>query len=328
MRMRTGWLALLILGAYGTAAPAQSPLMYAPPYGPQAYPYAPPQANYATPRYPAQAYYPPPQPRVMYVPATPTNWGPAPVVAQPEPLPAPKGTVTVAPKQDNGSVTILESSGSKLLPAKTASHRRAEVIGDLSDNCGPEGCAAPAHCPQDECRNWLPKGRWNLQMLAGAYSDIGEANYNWAQSSLRLGRIWNCECFSHLPGAFEGLLDLNGGYAYDSEFGSFFTGMGLLARYNFVTPCSRIVPYIQAGVGFQYNDAYQDDNQTYLGSRMALTAQGQLGMRIFLAKCISLDLEGGFQHISDNGMSGRSDGINAIGGMGGLTLFFPCCGRR
>lgn len=324
MRVRFGWLALLLLGAGGTAARAQGPFMY----GPQPYPYAQPMPYYAAPAFPAPAYYPQPQPRVVYVPATPTDWSPTPAPSQAAPTPIqPVGASRVA-KSDDGSVVIVGPTNNSTIPAKVASRRRSAVVEDLGDGCGPDGCVAPGHCLNDDCINWLPKGRWNVQMLGGAYSDIGNARYSWGQSSLRLGHIWDCECFSHCPGAFEGLIDLNGGYAFDNDFGNFFTGMGLLCRYNLSTPGSRLVPYIQAGVGFQYNDAYQDLNQSYLGSRMALTAQGQLGLRIFLAKCISLDLEGGYQHISDMNMSNRNDGINAIGGMGGLTLFFPCCGRR
>ena len=320
MRMQSCWSALLILGVFGTIARAQSP------YGPQPNPYAQPRPQYN--HYSAPPYYAQPQPRVVYVPATPTNWQSAPVHAPVMMQPAQHTVAPPAPSKDLGSMQVIESPKGKNVPAVTASHRKAVVIGDLGDGCGPEGCVAPPVHFDDLLINWLPKGVWNVQMLAGAYADIGDAHYNWAQSSLRLGRVWNCECFSHLPGAFEGLLDLNGGDVYDSDFGDYFTGAGLLCRYNFARPGSRVVPYIQAGVGFQYNDAFQDANQSYLGSRIELTAQSQLGLRVFLCKRVSLDLEGGFQHISDMNMSNRNDGINAIGGMGGLTLFSACPKRR
>jgi hypothetical protein len=194
--------------------------------------------------------------------------------------------------------------------------------------CETEGaCAAPA-CPEDPCPRWYQKGTWSFQWLGGVYSDLGDANYNWAQTSLRLGRTWNGgECFAHCLGGFESLIEFNGAAVTDADFGDWFTGGGLILRYNCVQPCTRLVPYVQAGVGFQYNDAYQDATQPYLGSRIELTAQAQVGLRIYLTKCLSLDVEGGVQHISNLNMSDRDNGINALGGMAGLTYYFPC-GRR
>lgn len=319
MRVHTRWLALLMVGACGTAASAQSPLMYGmQPY--PMYPYPNQQPYVAAPqRFAPPAYYPQAQPRVMYVPATPTTWPTGPVSAQPATQPAqPPATVPPSPG----------GKGTERSP-DTAALSDSPVVTNIGENCGPDGCRRrPRHHRDDDDTNWLPKGHWDVQMVGGFYCDIGNANYNWAQSSVRLGRVWNCECLSHCCGAFEGLIDINGGYTADSDFGDYFTGAGLLLRYNFVHLGSRIVPYIQAGVGFQYNDAYKDLNQPYLGSRMQLTGQGQLGLRLFVTKCCSIDLEGGFQHISDLGMTGRNDGIDALGGMLGATYFFPCGGRR
>jgi len=313
MRVHTVWLALFILGACGSAASAQSPLAY----GMQPYPMYPipnqglPNAAVFQGSAPP-AYYPQPQPRVMYVPATPVPWTSGPVPAQPasQPIPAP-----AAPSGSSG-------------PAKTDSQTDTVVVTELGNGGGHDWHLRRRHVREEDDTNWLPKGLWDVQILGGYYCDIGAANYNWAQSSIRLGKVCTGECLSHCCGAFEGLIEINGGYADDSDFGHYFIGFGPLLRYNFVHLGSRIVPYIQAGVGFQYNDAYKDVNQPYLGSRIQLTAQGQLGLRVFLTKCCSLDLEGGFQHISDLGMSGRSDGIDAIGGMFGATFFFPCCGRH
>ena len=331
MRMHTGWLALLIVGACGTAASAQSPLMYGmQPYPP--FPYLQPMPNYAVPpRFAAPAYQP--QPRVVYVPADSATWQTAPVPAQtatrsnqvPANVPSTAGST-------NSPVIVAEPAlapkSPTNVPARTASQRRSVVAYELDETCGPEGCAAPAARWHDDTTNWLAKGHWDLQFMGGWYNDVGDAHYNWAQTSIRIGRVWNCECFSCLPGAFEGLIDVTGASVVDSDFGNYFFGSGLLFRYNFVKPGSRVVPYAQAGVGFQYNDAFHDLNQSYLGSRIELTAQGQLGLRVFLTKCFSLDLEGGFQHFSDLGRSNRNDGINALGGMAGMTFFLPCCGRR
>ena len=338
MRTPTRWLALVLVGACGTAASAQSPVMYGmqpyPPY-PYQHPYSVPQRNYNSPRgyAPPQAYVP--QPRVVYVPATGAPWQGGPVPA----LPATRSTpLSDDPASNNGSATIVEP---KTLPVKTASRRKtglvADLHGDVSEGCDPaadEACAAPRtrrvrdHHTHDDHANWLPKGQWDVQILGGLFSDIGDANYNWAQTSFRLGRVWNCECLSFLPGGFEGLIDVNGASTADSSFGNYFFGGGLIGRYNLVTLGSRVVPYMQTGIGFQYNDAYLDPVQQHLGSRIALTGQADVGFRLFLTKRLSLDLEGGYRFISGLSMSDRDEGINALGGMAGLTYFFPCWCRH
>jgi len=163
-----------------------------------------------------------------------------------------------------------------------------------------------------------------LQALGGVYSDVGAAHYNWAQTNLRLGRIFGTGCLDELHGAFEFLFDFNGAATTQTDFGSWFIGAGLLLRYNFVHPGNCIVPYVQGGVGFQYNDAFRDPTQSFLGSHIELTGQAQVGLRFFICKNLSLDVEGGLIHISDLGMSTRDEGINAVGGSAGLTYYFPC----
>jgi hypothetical protein len=59
-----------------------------------------------------------------------------------------------------------------------------------------------------------------------------------------------------------------------------------------------------------------------------LTGQFGVGVRVFVTKCCSIDLEGGLQHLSNNNMDDRDEGISAVGGMLGLSYFLPCCNRR
>jgi len=308
VRKETRWLALLLAGACGTVASAQSPLMYGmQPYPPYPYTFPQPVAAYPTPgAYAPPAYYPQPQPRVIYVPAAPTAWerGPAQTV---QTLPAP-GT--------NAAPAVAG-------PAADGSDNHTVFI--FENGAMPQ---APAVAMPDDDMNVLPKGRCNVQALGGVYSDIGNAHYNWAQTTIRLGKICGTGCLDHLPGAFEALVEVNGAATTQADFGSWFIGGGFLLRYNFVQPGSFLVPYVQAGVGFQYNDAFRDPNQPYLGSRIELTGQAQVGLRFHLCKNLSLDVEGGLIHISDLGMSSRDDGINALGGSAGLTYYFPCHGKH
>ena len=260
----------------------------------------------------------------MYVPATPATWGGGPVPAQPVPFSAPNaGPAPISTNTISGPVMVFEGApGAPAVPATPTSMHRSLGV-DAPYLAG--GGVVHGGCEGPDCENanWLPKCRWNIQALSGVYSDIGDAHYNYAVTTLRRGHVCGCGCLSCLPGAFESLIELNGAHTTQSDFGQYFIGGGLLMRYNFVRLGSCVVPYIQAGAGFQYNDAFHD-NQSYLGSRIELTLQGQVGTRIFLTKRLSLDFEGGLQHISNLGMSNRDDGINALGGSAGLTFFFPC----
>jgi hypothetical protein len=43
-----------------------------------------------------------------------------------------------------------------------------------------------------------------------------------------------------------------------------------------------------------------------------------------VAPNLSLDVEGGIQHLSNGGLARRNYGINAVGAAVGLTYYFPC----
>lgn len=338
MSTKTRWLALLFLGACGTTASAQAPFMYGPQPAPS-YPYYQPMPYYPAPQYQ-------PQPRVLYVSATAPSWDAAPAPQQPaivpvqnavRPVPALEasgGNRSAAFDTDGlGPKSTDVSPAAKTVPAKTASLQKDGVVERVTSvTYGPEiadphaaGVVDPSH---DCTTNWLPKGVWDLQCLGSAYADIGSARYNWIQTTFRLGKVWTGECLEQLPGGFESLIEINGATTVENDFGNYFYGGGLLLRYNFVKLGSRLVPYTQIGVGAQYNDAYKNHDQQFLGSPVELTAQAQLGCRLFLSKYFSLDIEGGIQYLANLNMSNRDGDITALGGSAGLTFFFPCACRR
>jgi hypothetical protein len=293
--------------------------------------------------------YPVPQPRVVYVPASSTSWAPdgaalpattpaaaLPAAAASQPASEPKAA---APLQRD-PLLLHEAdpeqlqkadTNAKVVKARTMSFgkERAEIISgpllpavEPSDACPGEACPAPLHHGHHDCDPhaiWLPCGGWNLQVRAGHYWDIDAADYNWVPISLRAGHV----CCGGKHGAWEPIFDLTSGLVVNSEFGDWFIGPSFILRYNLVQPGTRFVPYVQGGVGFQYNDAYRDANST-AGSRIELTGQAQCGFRIFLCKNWSLDFEGGYQHISNFNMSDRDEGFNALGATLGFSYFFPC----
>jgi hypothetical protein len=339
------FLTLLVIGVGAAAARAQSPLMYYPP------PYAPRSPGYgsAAPAYPAPAYAAPrgqrqtTPPRVMYVPANPAPWWGETIVSPPQAIAAPSVAApsvaapsVTAPVPGAPATPINDGDVDAVPPslrgnAVSAGAPQGEIIigSTLEGYPGngfyaPGPAADPAHCDDDHDhdREWLPRGCCSLQILSGYYANVSGTNYDWIPVHFRLGHV----CNGRWHGAFEPILDLTTGLAVNNDFGDWFIGPALILRYNFAQPGTPFVPYVQAGVGFQYNDAYRDANSV-TGSRIQLTAQAQAGFRLFLRDNLSFDFEGGLQHISNANMSERDEDLNALGATAGFSYFFGR-GRR
>ncbi|MCS6896951.1 MAG: acyloxyacyl hydrolase, partial [Nitrospira sp.] len=108
-----------------------------------------------------------------------------------------------------------------------------------------------------------------------------------------------------------------------TESGSFLGGPSFMMRRNLLSLGGTVVPYVQAGAGFLLTDAFGDRDRAAFGQAFNFTVAGHLGVRWFVARDLSLDLEGGYQYIfSPNGSSGRH-GIHALGAQIGLTYHFP-----
>jgi len=90
-------------------------------------------------------------------------------------------------------------------------------------------------------------------------------------------------------------------------------------RKNFVTPDSKFVPYCQLGVGCILNDAHQDKTQDAVGEMFEFYLHAEVGLKCFLTKDLSLDIEMGMQHISNANLASRNLGVNAFGGSVGFT---------
>ena len=171
-----------------------------------------------------------------------------------------------------------------------------------------------------------PKDSWTVQFLLGYYSNVSSQSYAYVPITLRLGKILNCGIEEGcLRGYLEPILELKGAPTFD--IGNGFVGVSALLRYNFVQPHCRLVPYVQLGLGLQYNDAYLDTTQTALGAALEYTAQAQIGVRYFVSHNLSIDMEAGYEVFSNLGQSSRNAGINAVGASVGLTYYLPC-GKR
>ena len=123
----------------------------------------------------------------------------------------------------------------------------------------------------------------------------------------------------------ECLLDLTGGSIFTS-YGSYLVGATLFARKNWVDPGSPLVPYAQAGVGLVYSDASTDQSQHAIGLPLEFYLHLELGLKYFVAPNLSLDIEGGLQHISNGKLGERNYGVNCYGGVVGFTYYLPIGG--
>jgi hypothetical protein len=167
-----------------------------------------------------------------------------------------------------------------------------------------------------------------MQVLQGGYftSKLGPAvpDFNYLPLSVRYG--WNLGNpygpGGPIPGNCELVLDVTGA-AVVSSYGSWFAGPSALVRYNLADPGSPFVPYVQGGAGIILNDAYRDRSQRAIGQAAEFCLHAQLGLKCFINPSLSLDIEGGFQHISNAGLADRNSGVNTFGGSVGFTYYFP-----
>jgi hypothetical protein len=173
------------------------------------------------------------------------------------------------------------------------------------------------------------KHHCSLQVLGGAYfCPVGlgprtTPRFNFAPIDVRLGCML---CSPHpddccLRGNVEALLELTTAPVFGGS-GSVIIGPTALLRYNFVQPDWRLIPYLQAGGGFIYNDGYRDKTQRAIGQAGEFYLQTTAGLHFLLSGHCALDVEGGYIHISNADTNERNGGINALGGSIGMTYFF------
>jgi hypothetical protein len=198
---------------------------------------------------------------------------------------------------------------------------------------GGEPGPAPAGCPPEAgCSDGpFACGTSSVQFLAGAYFSSRPGPrvpaFDYVPVSVRFGWM-DADPADHWwgRGNFEWICDTTIA-AITSNYGSWFAGQAYLLRFNFVEPGSSIVPYNQLGAGWVINDAYKDHTQRAIGQAFEFYLHYEIGVHYFVAPNMSLDVEGGIQHISNGGLAGRNLGVNAFGGALGFTYYFPAGGR-
>jgi lipid A 3-O-deacylase len=178
----------------------------------------------------------------------------------------------------------------------------------------------------------FPKGVGTFEFNFGGYGKTAMGppvpSYQWLPFNFRLGHIYDWPHVEGLlRGCFEPMVEFTASPVLNS-FGKYMVGTTAFLRYNFVQPDCRVVPYYQLGIGFTYNDGYHDQEQRALGQAIEFYLQTQIGVKWFIRNNLSVNLEGGFIHISNCNTATRNLGINALGGSVGLTYYFPLCWKQ
>ncbi|HEX3151990.1 MAG TPA: acyloxyacyl hydrolase [Gemmataceae bacterium] len=174
---------------------------------------------------------------------------------------------------------------------------------------------------------WFQTGVNSTQVLGGAYASGAPGprsrQFNYAPFSIRQS-VMMTNPDDHWWGRtnMEALLDLTGASIW-SSYGSYFVGGTLFARKNWVEPGANVIPYSQLGVGIVYNDVSKDQSQHALGLPLEFYLHAEVGLKYFIKPNLSLDIEGGLQHISNGKLGDRNYGVNCYGGVVGFTYYLP-----
>jgi opacity protein-like surface antigen len=101
--------------------------------------------------------------------------------------------------------------------------------------------------------------------------------------------------------------------------GNYIAGGTLWLRYNLVSRSScGLVPYAQVGGGFVSTDI----NHGIVGQPFNFNLDLGVGVRYFVGRNWSINLEYRYQHISNAGLNQHNLGINADGPILGVSYFF------
>ena len=187
--------------------------------------------------------------------------------------------------------------------------------------------AEPGSSPRAAGAGFAEQARYNFQLVTGPLffpAGLGPDDKSFRRIPINFRFGWWMtppRGPGWLRGRFEGMLELSVAPVFEGA-GSIVVGPSLLLRYDFVQLEARLVPYFQLGIGVVYTDAYQDRGQDAIGRAVEFTIQGSVGTRFALSPRISLDAELQYHHMSNAGLARRNLGINALGGLIGISYFW------
>jgi hypothetical protein len=194
-----------------------------------------------------------------------------------------------------------------------------DLTGVLPPPTEPPAGPCPAIIPPVSCR---PRCQPDyVQFLTGTSrtTSIGPngPDINFTPMTARLG--WYI-CDPMAPGAWSVLLDTTADIVTGGP-GNWFAGPSVLLRYE-RRPDRVIVPYVQVGFGFAFNDVYRDQTQRAIGAFTEFHEHVAAGVRYRFTTCWSFDVEGMLEHISNGGTAHRNGGITNAAVLVGVSYNF------
>jgi opacity protein-like surface antigen len=166
-------------------------------------------------------------------------------------------------------------------------------------------------------------GRYESSVTSGALfspfvATSGRPQLNYTLSELQIGyMLSNVKESGWLRGNFEVAGEGFGGATFDGK-GHYLSGITLWLRYNFVPERWRLVPYAQGGAGLTFTDF----DRRLVGQTFNFNLGLGVGVRCFVARHWSVNLEYRYQHISNARLARQDLGVNAHGPMLGVSYFF------
>jgi opacity protein-like surface antigen len=175
---------------------------------------------------------------------------------------------------------------------------------------------------ESSVQDFFRSGRFEATVTSGVlfspFVPTGRPGVNYTQSAMQAGYMLNDPV---KVGLLRGNLEIAGegfgGAIYKGE-GSYVAGGTVWLRGNLVMEHSRFVPYIQAGAGLTCTDI----NRELTGQNFNFNLDLGAGVRYFVTRNCSVNVEYRYQHISNAYMSRQDLGVNAHGPMLGISFFF------
>lgn len=198
-------------------------------------------------------------------------------------------------------------------------------VGSL--HAGPAVVDATPETPSDDMMKAFRQGALDFQLTLGTEisiqaTELKRPNIDYALADIRFGYMLDTAGGTNwLRGNDEVLFEVIGGPMYTGP-GNALGGLSLLYRRNFVPEGARIVPYLNAGLGGIYTDAYHDRTQRALGAPFEFDIVTGIGLRYRITGHLSSDGEISYRHLSNADLATRNFGTNALGGLIGFTYSF------
>ena len=167
------------------------------------------------------------------------------------------------------------------------------------------------------------RDRWEITTGAAVYFSPFGATHNRRTADYALAvadagyMLTDVKEWGVMRGNVEMIGEVFGGGIFEGK-GNYVAGFTLSPRYNFVQPGWKIVPYFQLGAGITFTDV----DHELVGQRFNFNLGGAVGVRYYIKPNLALNAEYRAQHISNANQSDHNVGINAQGGLIGVSWLY------